>query len=77
MKKRQQDGYTYDWETKRKISDDLTLDCNFHLDVFPAILKSEDRGSLLIYGTELYKLMEEIADRFEVIIIKKDKISKL
>ena len=65
------DGYTYVWEAVRNISDDLTLECNFHLDTFPAILSSTFYGRILIAGPELYKLMEEIADRFDMKVVPK------
>lgn len=71
MAETHQDDYSYEWEAKRKISDDLILNCNFPLDVFPAVLESELRGNLLISGPELYKLMEEAADRFEKKIVDK------
>lgn len=61
----------YVWEEIRDISEDLKLDCNFHLDVFPALLKRNDQEVFLISGTELYKLMEEIADRFGKKIVDK------
>jgi hypothetical protein len=66
------DGFTYEWEAKRKISDDVTLDCNFHLDSFPAVLTSKEHGRVLLSGPELFKLFEELADRFEYDIKPKD-----
>jgi hypothetical protein len=63
--------FDYVWEEIRDISEDLKLDCNFHLDVFPALLKSKDRGTMLVSCAELYKLMEEIADRFGKKIVDK------
>lgn len=71
------DGYTYEWEAVRSISEDLTLDCNFHLDAFPAVLKSRSHGIILLSGPELYKLMEEIADRFDMKVIENDSTKTL
>jgi len=70
---RQEDGFTYDWEAKRNISRDLELDCNFHLDTFPAVLSSKLYNTkILISGPDLYKLMEEIADRFNMKVVEID-----
>ena len=65
-------GYTYKWEAIRDISDTLILNCNFYLDVFPAsLIRTDENQRLLISGTELYKLMEEIADRFDMKVVPK------
>lgn len=69
---KQEDGYDYEWEAVRKISDSLELHCNFHLDTFPAILRRSDYSDrILISGPELVKLMHEIADRFNMKVVKK------
>lgn len=65
------DGFDYEWEAVRKISDDVSLDCNFHLDSFPAVIRSKAHGRVLLSGPELLKLMEEIADRFNLEIVRK------
>ncbi|MFY3742204.1 MAG: hypothetical protein HMLIMOIP_002668 [Candidatus Nitrosomirales archaeon] len=65
-------------EVKRRISDDIILDCNFDLTAFPAIITSKiakeafTPGRILLMGKELYKLMEEIADRFDMDVVKRE-----
>lgn len=70
------DGFDYEWEAVRQISPDLKLECNFHLDAFPAILTSKSFGRILISGPELVKLMTELADRFNMRLVSQ-KRSKL
>ncbi len=67
---------SYEFEKKRIISTSLVLDCNFDLDVFPAILRgsatAHDPGRLLLNEEELFNLMLEIADRFGITVTAKN-----
>lgn len=57
----------------RTISDDLRLDIDFDLDVYPAILISKSAqvsGRILLSKQELYRLMMEIAEKFDLEVIR-------
>ena len=71
------ENWRANWEKPRKISDDISLDCNFPMEdgSYPASLISESakglskdfgmgHGRILLTYPECIELMYELADRF-------------